>query len=276
MKTILYNLCREETRLLSVLRADFYKLLRMKSFYICGIIAMLLSVLNIGLSVYVMKTTYASIPASYFGFNGLVAFQNGLSSANLFFVIFISLFVSGEFTYGTIKNMVSSGRSRVSIYFSKIVSGISVVVIYSMACALVSGIIGTIAWGIGDNITRNDYLDLFRTIGLYILAEISRQCLFVMVGFIFKNSGSTVAINLLIAMGVFSRIFSSLVDKLINNIPNIKDFSLEKYLPSHYCIKFLSLDITQDTIITGIIVCLVAIVVFSMFGYFIFEKRDIN
>ena len=263
-------------KLLSVLKADFYKLFRMKSFYICGAIAMLLSALSIGLSVYVMKTTYASIPASYFGFNGLVAFQNGLSSANMFFVIFTSLFVSGEFTYGTIKNMISSGRSRISIYFSKIVSGVSVVVMYSMACALVSGIIGTIAWGMGDNVTRNDYLDLFRTIGLYILAEFSRQCLFVMIGFIFKTSGSTVAINLLIAMGVFSHIISSLADKLINNIPNIKNFSLAKYLPSYYCMEFLSSNINQETIITGIIVCLVSTIIFSMLGYFIFEKRDIN
>lgn len=259
--------------MINILKSDFYKLFRMRSFYVCGVLSAILAALNILLSV--QQLAMYNFPASLFGYNGFLAFQLGLSSAPLFFIILISIFVSSEFSHGTIKNTLSVGNSRTSVYFSKLITGVSAVIMYSLLCAVVSCIIGTIFWGFGEDITRAEYLDLLRMMGLYFLAESARISLFVMIGFLLRNTGATIAMNLLLAMGV-ADILVNLINKLINNIPNIENFTLKKYLPSTYCSSFLSLNISKETLITGLIVCISSIVIFSVIGWFIFKKRDIN
>ncbi len=264
--------------MINILKSDFYKLFRMKSFYICGILATILSALNILLTFFNLNLNYgeyAAQIAKLYGCSGFWGFQMGLSSAPLFFIILISIFVSSEFSHGTIKNTLSVGNSRTSVYFSKLITSISAVIMYSLICAVVSCIIGTAFWGFGEDITRSEYLDLLRMMGLYYLAELARISLFVMIGFLLRNTGATIAMNLLLAMGV-ADIIVSLINKLINNIPSVDNFDLKKYLPSTYCSNFLSLSISKETLVTGLIVCVSSIVLFSTLGWFIFKKRDIN
>lgn len=266
--------------MINILKSDFYKLFKMKSFYICGILAAIFSALSVLLTLLdfnIHYGEYAMQIAKLYGCSGFLFFQIGLPSAPLFFIILISIFISSEFSHGTIKNILTVGNSRISVYFSKLITSISAVIMYSLICAVVSCIIGTAFWGFGEDITRSEYLNLLRMMGLYYLAELARISLFVMLGFLLRNTGATIAINLLLTVAVtITDIIVSLINKLINNIPSVDNFDLRKYLPSTYCSNFSSLSIPKETLVTGLIVCVSSIVLFSTLGWFIFKKRDIN
>ena len=222
--------------MLNLIKADFYKLFRMKSFYICGLLGTALSLLGI----WAINLQLNGLPAELLGYSGITALIQGLSYVAIFYIIFISLFIPNEFSFGTIKNMVSSGQSRISIYLSKIVIGIFTVISYSLLSGVASWILGSIFWGNGD-INRDDYLKILRMIGLFIIAEVAMQCIFIMVSFVIRRSGGAVAVNLVISM-----FFNTLVLGLINFLAyewfKVEDFESSKYWPSSYSGKFLSLN----------------------------------
>ena len=190
--------------MLNLIKADFYKLFRMKSFYICGLLGTALSLLGI----WAINLQLNGLPAELLGYSGITALIQGLYSAGIFYIIFISLFIPNEFSFGTIKNMVSSGQSRISIYLSKVVIGIFTVISYSLLSGVASWILGSVFWGNGD-ITRDDYLKILRMIGLFIIAEVAMQCIFIMVSFVIRRSGGAVAVNLVITM-LNAIVFSSI------------------------------------------------------------------
>lgn len=255
--------------MLNLIRADFYKLFRMKSFYICGLLGVALSLLGI----WATNLQFNGLPVQLFGYSGVTALMQGLSSGALFYTIFISLFVPNEFSFGTIKNMISSGQSRVSIYLSKVIIGIFTVASYVIINGVASLILGNILWGSGD-FSRDDYLKILRMIALFIFVEVTMQCFFVMIGFLIRKSGGTVATNLLSTMFIAG--ITTTINFLAYKWFNIENLKSDKYLPSFYSNVFLSLDIPQEEIITGLIVCVVAIIIFSSIGIWTFIKRDIK
>lgn len=255
--------------MLNLIKADFYKLFRMKSFYICGLLGAALSLLGISAT----NLQLEGLPIELLGYSGITALIQGLSSAALFYIIFISLFVPSEFSFGTIKNMISSGQSRVSIYLSKLVIGVFTVISYSLVSGVASWILGNIFWGGGD-ISRDDYLKILRMFGLFIFAEVAMQCIFIMVGFLLRRSGSTVAINLLITM--LNGVVFGTINFLAYKWFKVEQFESSKYWPSTYSNIFLSLNISQEDIITGLIVCAISILIFSFIGIGTFLRRDIK
>ena len=94
----------------NLIRSDFYKLFRTKAFYFCGIIAALLSSLGVVLLNSAINSELG-ISASLLGYDGVYALITGTGQATLFVTIMISMFVPNEFSFGTIKNIVSKGVS---------------------------------------------------------------------------------------------------------------------------------------------------------------------
>jgi len=256
--------------MVNLIKANFYKIFRMKSFYICGCLGIAVAVLYL-LSV---NSQLGDLPPALFGYTGVKALMYGVTAGSLFCTIFISLFIPSEFSLGTIKNMISSGKSRLSIYFTKLIMGLFVVAAYTVMPALVAFSLGSFLWGPGE-LSRGDYLGLIRMVGLIILAEFAMQCLFIMVGFLVRRSGGTVAINLVSIMG--TRVFVlPLIDSLVYKWLKIDTFSSEKYWPYTYSGEFLALNISQETLVTGLLVCAAAIIISSLIGALTFVKRDIK
>ncbi len=259
--------------MVNLLKSDFYKLFRTKSFYICGIIAAALAVLGVVILSSSLKSELG-IDAALLGYDGLYALTTGTGQATLFITIMLSMFIPSEFAFGTMKNIASRGISRTNIYLSKIIVGVFITVVYVLFCAAASFTAGSVMWGTGE-LTRAVYLDISRMIGLFLLAEVSLQCIFMMVGFFIRQTGGTVATNLAIIIAV-----PALVIQFINFAVyqwfKAEDFESSKYWPATYLSKYLSLDIAQTDIITGIIVCSSFIVISLALGIFFFNKRDIK
>lgn len=259
--------------MLNLIRADFYKLFRTKAFYICGVLAAIFSCLLGAVMINYTISQFGGISAKSLGYDAVYALTVGISWANLFTTIMISMFIPNEFSYGTIKNIASKGVSRANIYLSKIILAISVSAIYILVCAITSFTIGSIMWGAGD-LTREVYLDVFRMLGLFWLVESAIQCIVVMMGFFIRQTGGTVAANLAIIIAMPDLI--SLINFGIYSLFKVEDFDIAKYWPSTYISKYLSLDILKEDINIGMIVCAAYIVVSILIGIFFFYKRDVK
>ena len=259
--------------MVNLLKADFYKLFRLKSFYICAVIAAFLSVLNVVLLNNSINSELG-IDASLLGYDGVFALINGISQATLFITIMNSIFVPSEFVHGTIKNIASRGFDRCSIYLSKLVVGVFISIAYILVCSLSSFAIGSAMWGTGE-INRSVFLDISRMLGLFLLAEVAFQSIFIMFGFLVRHTGGASFTNLGITI-----LAPTLVLPVINfgltTWLKLENFDISDYWPGTYLTRYLSLDILSNDIKVGIIVSCAFIVVTTAVGIISFYKRDIK
>lgn len=266
--------------MLNLLRADFYKLLRRKSFYICGILAIVVACLSVVLenmsftyTLQGMGIDFDSLPAMYrLYFSGVSAFTRTIGLGAIFITIMVSMFVSSEFSFGTIKNIVTSGKSRISIYTSKLIMALVISTIYTLLCGLAGFATGSIIWGTGE-ITRTEYLELFRIIGLIIAVEFSMQALFTMVSFIVRTTGAAITINLIIGTVISETL--PIINIVFKRMLSVEEFDVLKYWPYTYLGVFNQFEIPTEQITTGLIVCAITLVASTLIGMFTFQKRDI-
>lgn len=279
-----------------LIKSDFYKLFRMKSFYICGLIAAVLAGLGIFAADAVDKMQYAmyGLEDMFISqYTGVYSLALGLGSATLFITILVSMFVPGEFKFGTIKNIVPSGISRMGIYFSKFIVTIFISVVYSLLCAAAAFITGCCLAGVGD-FDRNIFLDILEIFGLFLLAQIALQSIFQMMGFLIRSTGWTIGVNIAIFAFLPSMVLT-LIDFAVNSwlAPavasvdwlnswlKIENFSSNDYWPLPYLSEFSNIDILhmdffQPILTRGLIVCAVYIVIATVIGLWTFQKRDID
>lgn len=266
--------------MLNLLRADFYKLLRRKSFYICGILAIVVACLSVVLenmsftyTLQGMGIDFDSLPAMYrLYFSGVSAFTRTIGLGAIFITIMVSMFVSSEFSFGTIKNIVTSGKSRISIYTSKLIMALVISTIYTLLCGLAGFATGSIVWGTGE-ITRTEYLEIFRIIGLIIAVEFSMQTLFTMVSFIVRTTGAAITINLIIGTVISETL--PIINIVFKRMLSVEEFDVLKYWPYTYLGVFNQFEIPTEQITLGLIVCAVTLVVSTIIGMVTFQKRDI-
>lgn len=256
--------------MINLLRADFYKLIRRKSFYICALLGMLLS----GLSIWSLNQSFSGMPASLFGYNASTALSYGITGGSLFCLIFVSMFVSGEFSFGTMKNIISSGQSRINIYLSKMIMTLMIITVYTVLCGIVAFAVGGIFWGF-EGISRDDYLSILRMIGLVISVELAMNSLYIMVSFLVRGTGGTISINVLMRM-IFRDFVLPIINAGVYKFFKNSEFDAAKYWPDTYMSPFLSLTVETKDITMGLTVCLVAILISSAIGIFTFVKRDIK
>lgn len=256
--------------MVNMIKADFYKLFRKKSFYVCGIIGIVISLLSILL----INSSFGGFSPSFFGYDGVKALFFGLPSGSLFCTIFLSLFVTNEFSFGTIKNIISSGQNRISIYISKLIVALFISFTYTVLFGLSAFILGSNLWGLSE-LSRGDYLSIIRSILLVVLVEFAMQSVFTMIGFLVRKSSGTLTLNIVVSM--FSKTFLFPILNLIAyKLFNVTNFESEKFWPTTYLSYFLSLDIKTEDILLGLAVCGATIVISSIIGLVSFIQRDIK
>lgn len=255
--------------MINMLKSDLYKLVFRKAFYICGLIAG-------GLGVFLVILLNNVIgDLSDYGYNGINSITMGLGQVTLLASIFISMFVTSEFSYGTIKNICARGVDRYKVYLSKLMISVFTTVAYSVFASICGFIAGSIMWGVGE-FKQDEFLQILKLFGLFLLAEICLQSVFVMVSFLVRHMGGAIAINLGIMMSADIVIFP-ILDFAIKKLDWFKfEGSVSKYWVGNYTAQFLSKDVEQSVINLGIIVCLTYLVISTLIGIFDFYRRDVR
>ena len=253
--------------MLNVLRADFYKLWHLKSFYVIVVLTAFFDFLILSdLSYYPesYQSTYdnflqiAFYPFSVWQFMPIVV--------PLAFGILICLFVTNDFSYGTIKDPVILGHSRFNVFFSKcLVTGIAAVIIL-LVCTLVS--LFTSIGMFHELNSEPGFRDIVqfgaRTL-LEIGLSVALAVLFTAIAFIIRHTAIVMAVHFSVAL---------FVTMIIGSV----------FLPSNpFFYTWLGTAMVKvsgafSIEMAGIILAVIVIyfLVSLLIGYVVFAKRDIK
>jgi ABC-2 type transport system permease protein len=261
----------------NILKSDFYKLLKSKSFYICTLIAGFL----FGLQPFLLKLSF-NMMNNIDGMERTLPFKSGMSHALsaftggdtfLFMAIVIATFVASDYNHGTMKNVVSKGFSRISIYLSKVIT-------MTAACLvmlLFQFVVGLIAAGIvTGKITVPDLEygtagQVLRMVGIEILLNIAVVALYVMISILVRNTGVAIAINI-VGVIYFGRLIFQILDLIFKAKESFTRFSL---LDVSYSFYNKIIDASGD-LIRAVLVGVAYLAVSIAAGIYAFKKMDVK
>lgn len=260
----------------NLLKSDFYKLKKSKAFYILlAVSAAFALVMAFALqggasmarsgdpdiqNIVRMKSNFGG--AWFIG----QSLSNGIHA--LIIAIFVSIFVAGEFNYGTMKNIVSKGFNRVQIYFAKFITSAVAAIIMLVAYMAVGCIAGTIMWGFDPNgiASFGNLITLFLDQALLILAY---TAVFVFVAMSLRSNGASIGVNICVVMLVATLLQA--VSLLFGGSVNLADFWISGNLSKLATLSPAGSDVTR-----GVIVAVVYAVAATLAGSALFKKQDIK
>lgn len=281
--------------MLNLIKSDIYKLRKAKSFWICIIIAICLS----AIMTYFIDFTYKmmnNIEAETLASEEMMQ-QNGMnisvgntplnyddlnassllltqfsSSAAILMAVFISLFVGGEFTYGTIKNLASKNYSRTKIYCSKLIVSIAASLFLTVLSVGSATLVGTALWGFGD-VSSEMAGDLIVGSLIELLLITAFASLFVMFSMLVRQNGGSLAVN--ICTLEFVSLFVMIGEMVIKKVFD-KTVTLSNYLLSTNMNQIAMQELTGKQITRSILVAVVFLTATTAIGLYTFNKRDIK
>ena len=256
--------------MIHLLSSDIYKLVKRKSPYIFLSILFGLAMLGAAIVFFAKMVATETYDISYTVSDQFPSFLFPALS-NLFIAIFSALYISSEFSYGTMKNITSRGYSRVAVYFSKYICVVLFSLVMFVANVLFSTMMNGILFGFGT-FSSAMIQDILLLSFLSILINCAVCAVYTFFSFVLANVGSALAINIVIntLMGMFlslidiglyiAKIEGTVSRYWINSLPN-------------YLLTYSPAD--KDVRIT-LIAAPIYLVVFLVCGFVIFEKRDIK
>ena len=148
----------------NLLKSDFYKLFKMKSFYVCAIIAAAMAAISMFLDSQLnnMMQSMTDTVSSAMMSTQIITLKNILptiiSPTGDYFILVIigvCLFITIEYNAGTLKNIAARGFKREYIFLSKIivcvVEAFIITLCFAVSCVIFGLIfLGTPAGGFGD------------------------------------------------------------------------------------------------------------------------------
>ncbi len=246
----------------NLLVSDFFKLRKSMTFWICSGMSLL--------SAIVMATSMQ--PAQFPNISGVVIMGsigvNGYNVNAIFIATFISIFLSSEFSYGTMKNVLSRGSNRIKVFLSKlIVSGVAS--LFMMFVLMVASlIIGTIKWGFDPyGIAK------FSGIGSMILTQsllmFAYAALFVCIVFTMRSVGA-IAVNVLCII-LLPDLLGTISTVIFRGGENLNDFWIGQAV-----LKVSTVTPLSGDVFSGIIIALVWVIATAIISIVLFRKRDVK
>ena len=130
--------------MLSLLKADFFRVIKSKLLYIALILCILFPIILVALYLGLNEIAPEEQKAL---FNPLTLYQGSFSISNnigIVICVFSSIFVAADITSGTLRNKIINGASRTKIYFSHLIVSfifnLVTIIIYSSFTLLFSAI----------------------------------------------------------------------------------------------------------------------------------------
>lgn len=261
----------------NLLKSDFYKLFKTKSFFVCCIISVVLAVASVFILDADAKVSQQSVTAGVGGASAnlsAAAMLPGSFSGNgtLFASIVISIIVASEFGFGTIKNIASRGFSRTKIYFSKLLVSSVAATVFVLAYSIAMTITATCLWGFGD--TSGSFVpNTLKIFGLEILLNLAFTSVFVLVSSLIRQTGGSIAVNICI-MNFFA-LFVQLAELLIKKVTG-QTVNFLNYLISTNMNQVAGNPLTNDLVVRALLVGVIYLVGTTALGIWLFNKRDIK
>ena len=203
----------------SLLRADILKLRRSTTFRACLILAFLIGIImavlyniaadqlhanydeyvNIlverGMNQEAVEDIFSEVPE----YNLWAYINISLSDNNVLYfgAIIISVLVGSEYSMGTLRNSVSRGFSRSSVFFSKLITSVLSMYAVVLFYVLGSGITACIMYGFGSSVGA---LKILLIITAYLVLFAAVSCFYMMVAVLMKNTGHALGFSIIVPL----------------------------------------------------------------------------
>lgn len=220
----------------NLIKFEFRKLFKSKTFYICGSLGAFFVTINI-ISTYILAVSIGEMPT---GSICLSFIQSSINNSNfeILSAIFVSIFVCADQAGKTLKTIYAKGYSRTEVYFSKYIVSLIATIIYALIGYFFSAIFSFSLFGIKDMTLPSN------AFGLSFVAQfimiITFHALYFFVSNSLGNTGGSIAICIL--GPAFINMIVSLFDLFI-------DSDKVSFLFSSYWLTSL-LNASQNSLIT--------------------------
>ncbi len=183
--------------------------------------------------------------------------------------ILIAIFVSSDFSEGTIRNILTRGYSKAQYYFSKLLTSFVVSTIFIFVSAGIQTTIASLFWGFSNGTT--DFARVMLIFGSKIISIFALVSICVLISFFFRRAnGIAVAANI-IAIRFAPFILTSLASIMkldINAFSKYEISTIISSLPD-------SSSCSNDTIFHAIMLSAIYLVLSTSVGILYFKKRDV-
>ena len=242
----------------NLLKFEYRKLFTSKVFYICCI----LSAALVGAYAITTNQLLGSAVSNYPTADFVIKVMNN-SYISIILAIFIAIFACSDFTHETMKVILSKGYSRQNIFLSKLICVLSASLIMFIFSIIIAFIIGTTTYahtGVSTN--------LFKILCVQAIIILAFSSLFFMVSMILKKAGSAIAIN------IVSTMIISVLLIVINQVLNIKKFSLDSYWLGSLFSNVSTISVSHELLMRGLICSIIYIICFIIIGFFVFKSNE--
>ncbi len=288
--------------MLNLFHAECYKLWRNKSFYICALTGALISLLLYGTLFLVdnlertdsqqgqegfsvtatvneeagdlgsteLQGKEEAIPMSQrIGIMGVIEQMLSGSFAGFITTIFVCIFVVGEYGNGAIKNVVSKGYSRGTVFLSKLLAAELAALLLNLAIIGACLLFGAILMG-KSGIEAIAWKDLAIFTGIQMAFSAALTGIVAMIGEITRSLGSGIALSLGLLM--FSTSITAGLDLLFHDL---------HWKPSSYWLLDLQTTALADVLQKDFLIRAAALSIFWLLaaaaaGMLHFKKADIK
>ncbi len=196
--------------MIKLLRADFARLFKTPSYWICAAVSLVLCVLNIVLSYLTNNELSESI--------GTFMFKDG-SNIMLFSAVFASIDIGTDYSCGTIRNKIIVGHKRGGIYLSNLIitsAGALIMRVLSWICEAAFGLI--VGGKLGMPAGR---LALLMTVSAFSLIAVCS--VFTFIGMVISSKSTGIVASILTLMALV--IGGAIILELLNQPEFISEYS---------------------------------------------------
>ncbi len=269
------------------LSSDFFKLRKLKSVWIALIVMFTLALISYA-AYWAGAKYFASLD---FGDGTYVRQQEAMDllaqmrkallfgsastvQVELFVAIIACILIGKDFSSGSVALLTARGEKRINNYFSKWITIYVLYVAYVCFALVISGIFYAID-GKGGAFTGEEFGMLMRNFGLQLLCGMASVSIFVMICYLARSTGPSIAISLC------SYILLSIVIGLITTIVGIdgKEHSdaWTYFMPfKQTAIASMYGKLTSTQIVAVTVMPVVYTAVSMLVGCFTFDSRDIK
>ena len=263
-----------------LLKFEFRKLFRQKSFYICGAIMLgliLLSAITMNLMNEISQslievTDEVTVTSDlYSGLSGLYMLSTALSNSNftIVFVVFISLFVCSDYSNGTLKNVIARGYGRIPIYASKYLVSLVAATIYTIFCWVIGFLSGTAFWGVGSLPANETTMNFVIILLVQLLSVYAYTSMFFLISALLKKTGGSIAV------GIIAPLVIAMIISLLDVLTNKKTFSFSDYWLDNCFINISAISVPSDIMLRCFVCFLIYTVIFAVAGHLISSRNEV-
>ena len=256
-----------------LLHLEFRRLFRAKSFYICTAIALVMIVISAATTKMLLDVAEKATEDIAEAFGGAMlqaptAFSMlktaASSSLTTILAVFLSLFVTEDYSSDTIKNVYAKGHSRDEVYFAKYISALAASLMMILVTAAFSFVMGKALFGefgtMGENYVGSllaELVILIAYVTVYFAIAIS-----------IKKTGASIAISIIAPLLV------TLLLSLGNAAIDSETIDLSEYWLDGRLSLLLPSNVETTDMIYGFVLGAVYLVAASGVGFLINRKSQ--